>query len=129
MISDQLTVIERKMKCFEHQKEEAVGICKYCGRGVCRKCARTEGLGLSCSDECEKEAKWAQKVHDNYYHHYPKSIKRSFLFDLGFGTLMMLFGVWMAFFSIYAAMIFVAMGGLIIYRGWMAKQQEPNIQN
>ena len=29
----------RNMKCFVHQAEDAVAICKTCGKGVCSDCA------------------------------------------------------------------------------------------
>ncbi len=30
---------EDSMKCFNHPKEDAVAVCKSCGKGVCRECA------------------------------------------------------------------------------------------
>lgn len=40
------------MNCFEHPNEHAVGICKSCGKGVCRTCAIQLTRGLACSEEC-----------------------------------------------------------------------------
>ena len=40
------------VKCTRHQAE-AIGICAYCGRAVCARCARpTETTRLVCSAEC-----------------------------------------------------------------------------
>lgn len=44
------------MKCFAHEDAPAIGICKACGRGVCRSCATVSTFSLACSDACEKEA-------------------------------------------------------------------------
>ena len=41
------------MKCFSHPAE-AVGICAYCGRGLCAECAKpgTDTRRLVCSEGC-----------------------------------------------------------------------------
>lgn len=40
------------MKCTVHD-EEADGICAYCGRALCLRCARTSAQGRNaCSDAC-----------------------------------------------------------------------------
>lgn len=41
------------MQCFEHPDSAAIGVCRGCGKGVCRvPCARDTGAGLACSDVC-----------------------------------------------------------------------------
>lgn len=42
------------MKCHLHPVE-AIGICAYCGRGLCLECAKTAAPGsrLVCSPECQ----------------------------------------------------------------------------
>ncbi len=44
------------MICFEHSDIAAVGICRICGRGVCRSCAHVEKAGLACSSACQEYA-------------------------------------------------------------------------
>lgn len=41
------------MKCFNHSSSDAVGVCKSCGRALCRECVTEVGLSLSCKDRCE----------------------------------------------------------------------------
>ena len=43
------------MECFTHNGKSAVGICKACGKAVCRTCAKDLGFGLACSDTCATE--------------------------------------------------------------------------
>ena len=43
------------MHCFEHQSENAIGICKHCNKGICSKCAIDLSHGLACRDSCEEE--------------------------------------------------------------------------
>ncbi len=42
------------MKCFNHEKIDAVGVCRSCGRGLCRDCIAEVGLSCSCKGECEE---------------------------------------------------------------------------
>ena|SRR5690242_9353635 len=41
------------MKCYNHSDVEAVGVCKSCGRALCRECIAEVGLSLSCKSRCE----------------------------------------------------------------------------
>jgi hypothetical protein len=45
------------MKCFRHPGNEAVGICKYCGKGMCTECSRDTGVGVVCTPQCEEEVR------------------------------------------------------------------------
>src|SRR5687767_693572 len=42
------------MHCFIHNAVPAIGICKYCGKGLCPQCAADTGLGLACLGSCEE---------------------------------------------------------------------------
>ncbi len=42
------------MKCFKHNKEEAVGSCTKCGKGICNSCAVDVMKTLYCKD-CASE--------------------------------------------------------------------------
>ena len=41
------------MQCFAHATVAAVGICRACGKGICRDCAREGAHGIVCSDPCQ----------------------------------------------------------------------------
>lgn len=41
------------MRCFYHQQDEAVGICKNCLRGVCADYGVDLDDGLACRGRCE----------------------------------------------------------------------------
>ncbi|HNQ73210.1 MAG TPA: hypothetical protein PKN95_06350 [Verrucomicrobiota bacterium] len=43
------------MKCFYHQEVDAAGLCKSCGRGLCRECIAEVGLSCSCRNRCEAD--------------------------------------------------------------------------
>jgi len=44
------------MECFAHPNEKAAGLCKSCGKGVCRACAIDVDRGLACSPACKPYA-------------------------------------------------------------------------
>jgi len=43
------------MKCFNHEGDDAVAICKNCNKALCHACAVDVGNGLSCVGPCEQE--------------------------------------------------------------------------
>src|SRR5438046_5957542 len=44
------------MECYAHPTAASVGVCKACGKAVCRACARDLGFALACSERCAAEA-------------------------------------------------------------------------
>ena len=45
------------MKCYYHQGQDAVGVCRHCLKGICRECATDFGDGIACVNKCEEKAK------------------------------------------------------------------------
>ena len=50
------------MLCFNHPTKEAVGICKYCQRGLCPECATDLGHGLACKDKHETQVNTLETI-------------------------------------------------------------------
>lgn len=44
------------MECFTHPGVPAVGICKTCGKAVCKPCSIDTGVAIACCEACAKEA-------------------------------------------------------------------------
>lgn len=44
------------MECFIHSGTQAVGVCKACGKAVCRACAIDSSAAIACCEVCAKEA-------------------------------------------------------------------------
>ena len=44
------------MECFNHSTVQAVGICKACGKAICKSCTVDLGIAVACSEQCAKEA-------------------------------------------------------------------------
>lgn len=50
-------------KCFNHPAIECIGVCRNCGRTLCRNCAAEVSGRLCCKGQCEKEiARWQMKL-------------------------------------------------------------------
>src|SRR5215510_1054102 len=44
------------MKCFKHDASDAVAVCAYCGRALCRDCIQPPSIGrVACSTDCAAE--------------------------------------------------------------------------
>ena len=41
------------MNCYLHRDTSAIGVCKYCMKGVCSDCASIVGTSISCKGDCE----------------------------------------------------------------------------
>lgn len=52
------------MECFYHSGATAVGICKYCGRGICQECVADAQQSLACKDRCESEVEQLDEMVD-----------------------------------------------------------------
>ena len=50
------------MNCFYHPRQPAVGLCKYCQRGLCAESAAQVNDVLACKNRHEDEARQAQEV-------------------------------------------------------------------
>ena len=45
------------MKCFYHHENDALGLCKNCGKGLCSQCVVDIGDGLACPGRCEEQVR------------------------------------------------------------------------
>ncbi|TGL58724.1 hypothetical protein [Leptospira sarikeiensis] len=45
------------MKCYSHNGQDAIAICKHCNKALCPVCAVDTGVGISCQGLCEEEVK------------------------------------------------------------------------
>ena len=43
------------MKCFYDPSQDAIGVCKSCGRGLSSEFLADMGKGLACKNRCEKD--------------------------------------------------------------------------
>lgn len=43
------------MHCYRHHDEQAVAVCKHCGKATCLDCCDDTGEGIACSSSCAQE--------------------------------------------------------------------------
>ena len=53
------------MNCFNHPELPALGICKSCGKGLCRECITEVPDGLACKNRCEARVGFINRIIDS----------------------------------------------------------------
>lgn len=53
------------MNCFNHPDQAALGLCKSCGRGLCRDCISEVPDGLACKNRCEDRVNLINRIIDS----------------------------------------------------------------
>ena len=53
------------MNCFNHSDHAAVGICKSCGKALCRDRMTEMPHGLACKGACEPRVQLMNRIIDN----------------------------------------------------------------
>ncbi len=53
------------MNCFNHSERPAVGLCKSCGKALCKDCISEVPHGLACKDACEDRVKFINCIIDS----------------------------------------------------------------
>ena len=64
------------MRCYNHPDQEAVGICRSCGRGLCPGCAAEVEKAVACRDRCESDVVTILKLNRNALQ-YAKNMKQA----------------------------------------------------
>gem|GEM_PF-2310598 len=50
------------MNCYVHRERAAIGLCIWCGRGLCEECAVEMDSVLACRHRCEMDVQQVQRV-------------------------------------------------------------------
>ena len=90
------------MKCFQHNENESIGMCKSCQKAVCVSCCIDTGRGLACSKECENEVNDLNAIVDKSKRIYsigsnPKLLPTGILMYFLFSVLFFSWGVYNSF--------------------------------
>ena len=109
------------MHCFVHSAIPAVGICKYCGKGLCSQCAVDTGQGLACQGSCEEHVEVMARIIANNAKVISTAnaqTRSAALLGIVMGVLFLGFGgiAYMGGIN-FAAMMFGAMGALFLGHG------------
>ncbi|MBK9925919.1 MAG: hypothetical protein IPP66_11590 [Anaerolineales bacterium] len=114
------------MKCYVHESEEAVGICKHCVRAMCKQCAIPNDQNfMVCSERCKQEVLIYQDLMEKTKMAYGLKSGRlpaTIIFLTLFGVLFMVFGcfaintsLFLGIFTIVMGLAFLISGGVYYY--------------
>ncbi len=104
------------MNCFNHPDQPALGLCKSCGRGLCRSCLTEVPDGLACKNRCEARVNLINSIIDNNKKTLAAAnvqIRSSTLFLIVMGVLFCVFGFLPLVISGEKGTIFIGVMGLV----------------
>ena len=105
------------MICYTHRDNRAIGICKYCGKAVCDKCAIVGDSGVACSERChQKLLAYAAMDKRTKAIHGMKS-RGMMIFLLATGIISLVLGVLAAFAGDDISLFFLPMAGILLTLG------------
>lgn len=114
------------MKCYTHTLNEAVGICKKCGKGVCPECAVDVGKGLACRDSCEVDVhaiNIMEQRNKAAIQHQSRSYNISAVFMSALGIAFMLLGWFVGgsfqYLYMFMGLLFI---GVSVYNLWVSRR-------
>ncbi len=105
------------MNCFKHEAQLAVGICKSCGKGLCRGCAIDLSNGLACRGSCEERVVLLNRVIDRSTDNLAvvnAQMRSQGLHSLILGLVFFAFGLWAYRDEMRAVGVFAAASGALI---------------
>ncbi|MBI1750336.1 MAG: hypothetical protein HY234_00610 [Acidobacteria bacterium] len=84
------------MKCFNHRDQDAIAICKHCGKGLCQQCVVETAGGASCRGNCEENVAALHLLllrGKKVYQKTSKAQLRTGIFIVVMGSAFLVFGV------------------------------------
>jgi hypothetical protein len=106
------------MNCFYHPTKPAVGICKYCQRGLCTDCAALIDDVLACTGRHEDEVhQLEQLAARNLFQ--SRRVASGYMRNATFYGLVSVvfagFGIWQYRYLGLQAVVFIMLGGFLLY--------------
>ncbi len=84
------------MKCFNHNENEAVAICKSCSKGLCKECLTEINQSIACTSTCIESVKQLDFLITKSMKSYKTTsfayYKNAFLYGC-FGIVFLLYGL------------------------------------
>jgi hypothetical protein len=106
------------MNCFYHPDRPAVGLCKYCQRGLCTECAAIIDDVLACKKRHEDEVRALEQLAARNLFR-SKRVGSGYLRNAIFyglvGGVFAAFGLWQLKWLGLQAVVFIMLGGFLLY--------------
>ena len=108
------------MKCFNHHADDAVAICKSCGKALCPQCAVALPNGIACKNSCEDRVNMLNQMIDNNNKVIATTntnLKSSAVFSIILGALFVSMGSLFYRTDVYFGAIIVTIGIAFLING------------
>lgn len=106
------------MNCFYHPNQPAVGVCKYCQRGLCSDCASVVDDVIACKNRHEDEVHKLEKLtaRNLFQSERVGSVyMRNAIFYGLVGAAFAGFGLWQLNWLGLQAVLFITLGAFLLY--------------
>ena len=106
------------MNCFYHPNTPAIGLCKYCQRGLCTECAAVIDDVLACKNRHEGDVHMQEQLtaRNLFQSRRVKSgYMRNAIFYGLVGAVFAAFGLWQYKWLGLQAVVFIMLGGFLLY--------------
>lgn len=119
------------MECFTHSGAQAVGVCKSCGKAVCRACVVDIGVAIACCEKCAKEAADLHEMNQRGKKIYGIGVARKMptgvLMWLMFGTIFMGSGIYQSYRNQEIEWFSLAFGVAAFFIAFIANRRAKDI--
>ena len=106
------------MNCFYHPGQPAIGLCKYCQRGLCPECAAVADDVLACKQRHEDEVRQLEQLSARSLFQ-SKRVRSTYMRNAVFyglvGCVFAGFGLWEYNWLGLQAVVFIMLGAFLLY--------------
>lgn len=106
------------MNCFYHNEKSAIGICKYCNRGLCSECATVIDDVIACKNRHEDEVHQLEQLTARNLFQSKRvggNYMRNAIFYGLVGVVFAGFGLWTYNYLGLQAVVFILLGVFLLY--------------
>jgi hypothetical protein len=106
------------MHCFYHPEKPAVGLCRFCQRGLCVECAAVVEDVLACRARHEDRVRAQERLASRSLlqaARFAAVYWRNAIFYGLTGTVFIAFGLWQLKWLGLQAFVFIMLGGFLLY--------------
>ena len=122
------------MNCFNHPELPALGICKSCGKGLCRDCLAEVPDGLACKNRCEDRVGFINRIIDGNKQALAaanRHVRSGAIFAIASGLIFCAFGFLPYFIAGQKTALFLGVVGIVLLASGLfrlsSKAQYPEL--
>ena len=120
------------MKCFNHNDQDAVGVCKHCQKGICMNCCTLVNGSVSCIGDCEDEVasiNYIMEKSKGVYKNLDKQWGPATVTNLFGGLLFLAFGIYIFKTGNFSSYLLIGLGIVMIIGGALSVSQARRMKD